>query len=162
MPTDPDDQEALIISATIIVVSQDHKALILKRLATEERFPNLWTVAGGKLKTWDGDKYCEGFYYYPCEEAACRELEEETGILRAYVRPRLKYLCSIVSIEKVKRLIVSYYVNIGCNASELHIKTENNQEYKWITIDEIDNYKFIVDIGGEIRQVLILSGLNDN
>jgi 8-oxo-dGTP pyrophosphatase MutT (NUDIX family) len=154
---DSDDQEALIISATIIVVSQDHKALILKRLATEPRFPNLWTVAGGKLKTWDGDKLSDGFYYYPCEEAACRELEEETGLLRSYVRPKIKYLCSIVSIEKVKRLIISYYVEIGCDADELHIKTENNQEYKWIGIDQIRDYEFIVDIGGEIRKVLAMS-----
>ena len=147
------DQDALIVSSTIIVISQDMKALILKRLPTEKRFPNIWTVAGGKLKIYDGEKYSEGFYYYPAEEAACRELEEETGIHASYVRPKMKYLCSIVSLEAIKRLILSYYVYIPMNSNEIEIKTEDGQEYKWIYEHELYDYEFIVDIGGEIRKV---------
>ena len=147
------EQTPLVVAATVIVISKDRKALILKRLATEKVFPNLWTVAGGKLKTNDGDYANHGFYYYPVESAVCRELQEETGMLGYYARLRLKYLCSIVSTD-VKRLILSYYVVFDeHNADEFHIKTENGQEYAWITEDEIPNYDFIFDIGGEIRQV---------
>jgi len=147
------EQTPLIVAATVIVVSKDHKVLILKRLPTEKRFPNLWTVAGGKLQVNDGDSACQGFYYYPAECAVCRELQEETGILSYYARPRLKYLCSIVSLEAIRRLILSYYLIVDYNADELHIMTENGQEYAWITEDEIPDYDFIFDIGGEIRQV---------
>ena len=141
------------ISATVIVISRDMKALILQRLPTEKNFPNLWTVAGGKLKATDGDFICDGFYYNTAEEAACRELYEETGLLRGYTRPRLKYLCSITSLEATRRLILSYYLIIDVDANELHIETENGQNYKWITESEIKNYEFIIDIGGEIKKV---------
>lgn len=147
------DQEPLKISATIVVISKDRKALILKRLPTEKVFPNLWTVAGGGLQVTDGDFASHGFFYYPAEATACRELQEETGILSCYVRPKLKYLCSVVSNE-IKRLILSYYVVLDYNADELHIKTEEGQEYAWITEDQIPNYDFIFDIGGEIKEVL--------
>ena len=151
---DPDDQEPLIIAATIILISKDKKALILKRAANEKRFPNLWTVTGGKLKQNDGDEVNGGLYYNAAEFAACREAQEETGIFWYYIFPRIKYLCSIVAKEAITRFIISYYAQLDCNADELHIKTENGQEYKWITYDEISKYDFIPDIGGEIRKVL--------
>lgn len=150
------EQDPLIVSSTVIVISKDRKALILQRLPTEKRFPNLWTVAGGKLQKTDGRMVGQGFYYDSAEEAVCRELEEETGILAQYARPKLKYLCSIVSTEAIKRLILSYYIIINeYNSNELEIKTENGQNYRWITMREIKNYNFIYDIGGEIESVFM-------
>jgi 8-oxo-dGTP pyrophosphatase MutT (NUDIX family) len=147
------EQEPLIISSTVIVISKDRKALILQRSPTEKRFPNLWTVAGGKLQKTDGRMIGQGFYYNAVEDTICRELEEETGICQAYSRPRLKYLCSIVSTEAIKRLVISYYIIADFNSYDINITTENNQRYEWITEDQIDYYNFIFDIGEEIKDV---------
>ena len=40
------------VAITAIIV-KDGKYLIIKRVATKRRFPNMWTVPGGKLETSD-------------------------------------------------------------------------------------------------------------
>jgi 8-oxo-dGTP pyrophosphatase MutT (NUDIX family) len=143
------DLESLKVSSTIIVISKDKKALIVQR-ASDGTFPNLWTVAGGKISDTDGILVSEDFRYFSAEVCAVRELKEETGI-HTYVS-ELKYLCSIYA-GAINRLVLSYYVVLDKNADEIAIELTESQDYKWITEEQIDNFKFIPDIGGEIRDV---------
>lgn len=138
------------ISATIILVSSDMKALILQRNPNDS-FPNKWTVAGGKLNDTDGD-FTNGkdFCYYPAEYAAIREVKEETGI---DVEPKeLRFLCSLY-LKEINRFIVSFYAVLDKKADDTHVLLSDNQAHSWISRDEIKNYDFIPDIGGEIESM---------
>lgn len=139
------------VSATVIVISRDNKTLILQR-PPDKAFPNLWTVAGGKIQDEDGKKITEGFLYNSVEYCARRECFEETGI-HIWFMP-LHYLCSITTIwGDTRRVILSFYVKMDKDAKDLIIKLDECQAYKWIEENEIQNYKFIPDIGGEIKEV---------
>jgi 8-oxo-dGTP pyrophosphatase MutT (NUDIX family) len=145
------DLENVKVSATIIVISsRDLKALIVQRKSDEKIFPDMWTVAGGKMQDIDGLPVTSDFLYYSAEGTAIRELKEETGIIVNI--GDIKYLCSITA-GKVKRLILSYYVVIDKYAMDIEVKLNECQDYKWIIESEIQNYKFIPDIGGEIHEV---------
>lgn len=141
------------ISATVIVISQDMKALIIQR-PLNKSFSGLWGVTGGKLNNEDGHVVSDSFRYFPAEDCAIRELYEETGI--HVIRESLNYLCSIITLGEIKRLILSYYIVLDRNAVDVKIKIENSesQDYKWVTKEELKLYNFIVDIGGEITEVL--------
>jgi ADP-ribose pyrophosphatase YjhB (NUDIX family) len=139
------------VSATVIVISKDNKALIVQR-PPDKAFPNLWTVAGGKLQDTDGDVKSKGFRYNSVEDCARRELFEETRI-HVWFMP-LHYLCSITTIwGDTRRVILSFYVVLDKDAKDMKIKLSENQTYRWIEEHEIPQYGFIPDIGGEIKQV---------
>lgn len=143
--------ENLKLSATIIVISKDNKALIVQRPA-DKAFPNLWTVAGGKLQDTDGIEREKSFLYHSVELCAVRELFEETGISVDY--KLLEYLCSITTIwSDLKRVIISYYVVLPLDAKDIPITLSENQAYRWVPEYLIDSYNFIPDIGGEIKEV---------
>jgi 8-oxo-dGTP pyrophosphatase MutT (NUDIX family) len=144
------DLPSLKISATIIVISKDMKALIIQRLASEQNFPNYWTVAGGKIDSKDGVEVADGFMYFSSEYCAVRELMEETGIKVS--TNDIKFLCTIVA-PQINRLIISYYVVLDKNADEIKITLNDCQAYRWIYETLVDSYQFIPDIGGEIHHV---------
>jgi len=149
------DEIPLEVSATVILVSKDHKVLIVKRLP-EGRWANKWAVIGGHLKEEDG---IFGGYpdikYFPAEYCVIRELEEETGIKIYDWVDKLKYLATIVTLgPNNHRLILSYYLNLDKNADEYVVHLTEAQEYKWICGEDILYYDFVPDIGGEIREVL--------
>lgn len=145
------DLDNIKVSATVIVISRDNKALIVQR-PPDKAFPNLWTVAGGKLQDTDGYTLPDqkGFRYDSLESCARRELFEETGI--KIVVEKLRYLTSITAIwGDTRRVIVSFYVCLGQNAEDIRIKLSECQDYKWIPYYLVDSYDFIPDIGGEIK-----------
>ena len=142
------------VSATIIVISKDNKALIVQR-PPDKAFPNLWTVAGGKMHVEDGNLRSKGFRYNAVEACARRELQEETGIGCDLVWiDKMKYLCSITTIwGDTRRVILSFYVVLDKDAKDVKISLSENQAYRWIEENDISQYSFIPDIGGEIKEV---------
>lgn len=145
------DLDNVKVSATVIVISKDMKALIVQR-PSDKAFANLWTVAGGKMKEDDGDLIHEGFLYNSVEYCARRELAEETGI-HIWHMP-LHFLCSITTTHSdTRRVILSFYVILDKDAKDIKIKLSECQAYHWIEEYEIPQYGFIPDIGGEIREV---------
>jgi len=143
--------ESVGVSATIIVISRDFKALILQR-PPNKAFANLWTVAGGKLRSDDGIAVSEGMLYDSVEKCAKRELLEETGI-HLFNTP-IHYLCSITASHgDFKRVILSYYVFLSKDAKDIKLTLAECQAAHWITEAEIPEYGFIPDIGGEIKEV---------
>jgi 8-oxo-dGTP pyrophosphatase MutT (NUDIX family) len=139
----------LSVSCTVIAISKDRLALIVQR-PPNKSFPLKWTVAGGKIKVGDGERVSDTFFYHPAEYCACREFYEETGI--PISSSGLYYLDSIYSAD-TDRLILSFYVIINENAKNIPIKLDECQDYKWISEDQIKDFDFIPDIGGEIKEV---------
>jgi len=138
------------VSAAIILISKDRKALVLQRNA-DDTFPNKWTVPGGKVNENDGDFTNDGeFCYHLAECSAIRELKEETGIEVGL--NDLQFLCSLY-IKAINRFLISFYVVLDIDSGSMNISLSDNQAYAWISRDEIKSYDFIPDIGGEIRAV---------
>jgi 8-oxo-dGTP pyrophosphatase MutT (NUDIX family) len=147
--------ENIKVSATVIVISKDDKVLITQR-PPNESFPNLWTVAGGKLQDEDGQKITEGFLKNSIEGCARRELFEETGIHIWYMP--LHYFSSFTTIwGDTKRLILSFYIVMDKDAKDLKITLSKEcQTYRWIEEYMVDSYNFIPDIDEEIHGVFKL------
>jgi 8-oxo-dGTP pyrophosphatase MutT (NUDIX family) len=138
------------ISAAIFIVSKDRKVLILQRNPTDS-FPNKWTVPGGKMNDKDGDFSAgEDFCYYPAEYSATREVKEETGI--EFKTDQIEFLCSLY-LREINRFILSFYTILDKDSGSIPVVLSDNQAYMWIGRDEIKNYDFIPDIGGEIEAV---------
>lgn len=138
----------LSISAAIILISKDMKTLIIQR-NPDDSFPNMWTVPGGKLKDSDYDfSKSKDFCYYPAENAAIREVIEETGI--TVKQDQLRFLCSLY-LKEINRFILSFYAILDKDADSVLVNLSDNQNYAWSTNEEIKEYEFIPDIGGEIK-----------
>jgi 8-oxo-dGTP pyrophosphatase MutT (NUDIX family) len=139
------------ISAAIIIISSDMKALIIQR-NPHDTFPNKWTVPGGKIKDKDGN-FANDFCYYPAEFSAIREVKEETGI--EIKVEDLQFLCTLY-LKEINRFIISFYALSNKKSENIEISLKDNQSYSWIESNEIKDYDFIPDIGGEIEAVYML------
>lgn len=146
------EQKNLKISATVIVVSKDYKALIVQR-PLNASFPGKWTVPGGKVDPADGRILANfpEFKYQVAESCAIREIKEETGIHLDY--NNLTFLCTILC-DSTQRLIISFYAIIEKKSDEIKIILNECKDHRWIGLEEIKEYDFIPDIGGEIEEVL--------
>ena len=146
-----DPKKAHYIVATCIVV-KDGKFLIAKRSEEEERWPGRWTVPGGKLEK---DEYMkrphdtkEGQWYNVFEDLVRREVKEEVGL----DIKNIKYLTSLAFKREdgVPTIIVSLYADSDEGAITL---SNELTDYKWITIEEAENYDLIDGIYEELEML---------
>src|SRR3989344_7016947 len=80
------------------IVVRDGKYLITRRSAQKPRFPNMWTVPGGKLETKDYldlPKDTEHYWYNVLEKVLRREVKEEVGI----EIKNIEYVTSLATIH---------------------------------------------------------------
>ena len=118
--------------STVIVVD-GKKFLILQRSKTSSG-SGLWNFPGGSVEKDESTSV-----------AACRELFEEAALK---CNPDdLDYIGKL----ETKYLDVSFYITDSFSG-EVEINRES-QDYKWITLSEIDNYKFVS--GGELHPDLV-------
>jgi len=146
-----DPKKAHYIVATCIVV-KDGKFLIAKRSEEEERWPGRWTVPGGKLEK---DEYMkrphdtkEGQWYNVFEDLVRREVKEEVGL----DIKNIKYLTSLAFKREdgVPTIIVSLYADSDEGAITL---SNELTDYRWITIEEAENYDLIDGIYEELEML---------
>ena len=146
-----DPKKAHYIVATCIVV-KDGKFLIAKRSEEEERWPGRWTVPGGKLEK---DEYMkrphdtkEGQCYNVFEDLVRREVKEEVGL----DIKNIKYLTSLAFKREdgVPTIIVSLYADSDEGAITL---SNELTDYRWITIEEAENYDLIDGIYEELEML---------
>lgn len=145
--------------ALTAIIRKDGKYLITKRSPDKKAFPNKWTVPGGGLET---DDYVNtkptteaGQWYYAVEEALRREIKEEVNL--EVDKP--KYLLDLTFIrpDGVPVVVLSFYCNYVSGEVELD---EDSVDYKWISVDELDEYDLIDGIADEIREVNTYYSLN--
>ena len=146
-----DPKKAHYIVATCIVV-KDGKFLIAKRSEEEERWSGRWTVPGGKLEK---DEYMkrphdtkEGQWYNVFEDLVRREVKEEVGL----DIKNIKYLTSLAFKREdgVPTIIVSLYADNDEGAITL---SDELTDYRWITIEEAENYDLIDGIYEELEML---------
>ncbi len=136
------------VAITAIVV-KDKKFLILQRSAAKKRFPNLWTVPGGKLETSDYTslpKDTKDYWYNVLERALEREVKEEAGIEIDNVH----YLTSLATVhaDGAPSLVISCLAEFA--SGEIMLQEEEAQAYKWVSLDEAKNIDLIDGIYDEL------------
>jgi len=140
----------LNVSGTVILISKDHKALIIQR-PENKSFGNKWLVPGGKVTIIDGlPPNKDNIKYYSVEERSISEVMEEVGIFISV--DQLKYLCSLTLPNG--RVVISYYSILPVNADEIKIVlNKESKDYKWIIKSEIEEYDFVAGMDDEIKEV---------
>ena len=140
------------ISVTAILVNKEGKFLIAKRSDKLQRWPNKWTVPGGKLEKKDyvNRKFdTKGNQWYSViEDTIKREVKEEVGLEMG----NMEYVTSLAFMrhDDIPAIVISFY-------SEEHsgdvVLNEELTKYKWVTLEEAKDYDLIEGIYEELEIV---------
>lgn len=136
----------VVITAMII---KDEKFLITKRVSTKKRFPNMWTVPGGKLETKDYidlPKDTKFYWYNVLEQVLRREVREEVSI----EIDNIEYVTSLATIHKDGNpsLVISCMADY--KSGEIQLQEGETDEFAWVTLDEAKGYDLIDGIYDEL------------
>lgn len=136
----------VVITAIIV---KDNKFLIIKRSASKKRFPNLWTVPGGKLETTDYIKLkkdTKDYWYNVLEKTLSREVMEEVGIKIKDV----EYVTSLATIhpDGAPSLVISCLAHF--TSGKIKLQEEEADEFAWVSLKEAKKYKLIDGILDEL------------
>jgi len=144
------DNKLHYVAVTGIIV-KDGKYLIAKRSDKEKVFPGLWTVPGGRLEQEDyinNPKDTRDAWYNVLEKVLEREIKEETGI-------NIKDPSYLLSLAFVRPDNIPVTVNsFFCYYDSGEIKLSDELiDYKWVSVEELDQYPLISGIREEIEMV---------
>lgn len=133
---------------TAIIVNKN-KYLIIKRSSTKKRFPNMWTVPGGKLEISDYaslPKDTKDYWYNVLEKTLSREVAEEVGIKIRDV----EYLTSLATVHKdgAPSLVISCLANF--KSGKIKLQNDEADEFAWVSLREAKNYDLIDGIYDEL------------
>jgi len=132
IPEAKSDNDINMVSKVLIIDDKD-RFLALLRPNDSKYMPNRWDFPGGHLK--DGESH---------KQAAKREVKEETGLT-------VKGLEEIG--EENKRMHVVFYRSTNYSG-DIKLDKEENQEFKWVKLSEIDNYDTVPTVNKFAKQEL--------
>ena len=126
------DNDVNMVSKVLIIDDKD-RFLALLRPTDSKYMPNRWDFPGGHLK--DGESH---------KQAAKREVKEETGL-------------TVKGLEEIgeddKRMHVVFYRSTNYSG-DIKLDKEENQEFKWIKLSEVDNYDTVPTVSKFVKQEL--------
>lgn len=130
------------------IVAKDRRYLILQRSSNEKKFPNRWTVPGGKLTTNDYvnlEKDTPYYWYNVLERTLRREVKEEAGIEIKNIR----YVTSLADYYENEEpsLVISCLADWAVGEIELD---SSMIDYRWVTLEEAKNIDLIEGIYEEL------------
>ena len=134
------------------IIYRDDRYLIIQRSPTKKRFPNQWTIPGGRLEVEDyslTQKETKDYWYNVLEKALQREVLEEVGIKIADI----DYLTSLATIHKdgAPSLVISCIA--GYKSGKIKLQEEEAQDFAWVTLKEAKKYDLIDGIYDELVMV---------
>ncbi|MDP3953922.1 MAG: NUDIX domain-containing protein [bacterium] len=136
------------VAITAIVIKDGHY-LITKRSPNKKRFPNMWTVPGGKLETKDYlalPKDTKDYWYNVLERTLKREVKEEVGINIENV----EYLTSLATVhaDGSPSLVISCVANY--KSGKIKLQKDESDDFTWATLKEAKKYDLIDGIYDEL------------
>lgn len=136
------------IAITAIII-KDGKYLITKRSPTKKRWPNMWTVPGGRLEVSDYSnlpKDTKDYWYNVLEQVLRREVREEVGLEIS----NIEYVTSLATVhaDGSPSLVISCMADyIG---GEVTLQLEECNEFAWVSLEEAKNYDLLDGIYDEL------------
>ncbi|QQG42933.1 MAG: NUDIX domain-containing protein [Candidatus Giovannonibacteria bacterium] len=145
----PQENQYLHEVAITAIVVKGGKYLITKRSPNKKRWPNLWTVPGGRLETSDYlamPKDTEHYWYNVLERTLQREVKEEVGI----EIDNIEYVTSLATVhaDGSPSLVISCMAD--WKSGEVNLQEEECNEFTWVSLEEAKNYKLIDGILDEL------------
>ncbi len=131
------------------IIHKDGKYLIVLRSPKKKAFPNRWTLPGGGLETDDyigKPKTTIDAWYYVVEDSLRREVKEETNL----EVDNITYLLSLsfIRTDGIPVCCLSYF----CDYKSGEVKLDDeNIDYKWVDLEEANNYDLVEGILEEIQ-----------
>ncbi len=131
------------------IVVKEGKFLITKRAPSKKRFPNMWTVPGGKLETADYvnlPKETKDYWYNVLERVLKREVKEEVGLDIENIR----YITSLATIhaDGNPSLVISCLADFA--GGEVILEEDETVESKWVSLEEAKEFELIDGIYDEL------------
>ncbi len=127
--------------ATVIgVVKFNNKILILKRNPNRKSSPNKWQPVSGFIKERES-----------AEDGVLREIKEETGLDGKIIKSGEVFE---VTDEYGRWIIMSFLVSV--KSDKVEIDREEHSEYRWINLDEIEDFDFVKGLKKDLEAVGIL------
>ena len=143
-----DDKLLHEVAVTAIIVKDD-KYLIIKRSSNKKRFPNKWTVPGGRLEVEDYinlPKDTQSYWYNVLEKVLRREVSEEVGI----EIKNIEYLTSLATVhaDGNPSLVISCVADYV--SGEIKLQKEEADDFAWVSLPEAEKYDLIDGIYDEL------------
>ena len=131
------------------IVVKDGKFLVTKRVPTKRRFPDRWTVPGGKLETNDYislPKDTQDYWYNVLEKVLRREVAEEVGL----DIKNIEYITSLATVhgDGAPSLVISCLAE--WESGEVKLQEEECDEFAWVSLEEAKGYDLLDGIYDEL------------
>lgn len=140
------DKNGAVLYADVIVTDAQGRFLLLKRSAWEDNHKGAWVIPGGHVDKGETS-----------EEAAIRELREESGInLQKLIDQRIPHNWNHVGTYKDDKANIEYY-NLWINDVrdvEIVLDDEESRDYQWTPISEIDNYPMVFNMQSNVKKMM--------
>jgi len=145
----PQENQYLHEVAITTIVVKDGKYLITKRSPNKKRWPNLWTVPGGRLETSDYANFpkdTEHYWYNVLEKVLRREVMEEVGL----DIENIEYVTSLATLHSdgAPSLVISCMAD--WKFGEVKLQEEECDEFAWVSLEEARNHTLIDGIYDEL------------
>ncbi|MBS3903414.1 MAG: NUDIX domain-containing protein [Anaplasmataceae bacterium] len=135
------------VAITAIIV-KNGRYLITRRSATKRRFPNQWTVPGGRLEVGDYKnlpKDTTHHWYNVLEKTLRREVKEEVNL----DIKNIEYVTSLAMIDgHAPSLVISCLADYA--SGEVKLDPDESDSYAWVTLTEAKDYNLIDGIYDEL------------
>jgi 8-oxo-dGTP diphosphatase len=137
------------VAITAIIYNSENKYLIIKRSSAKKRFPNMWTVPGGKLETKDYldlPKDTTDYWYNVLERTLRREVEEE---VRLQI-DKIEYLTSLATVHKDGSPSLVISCTAEYTSGDITLQPEEADDSAWVSVEEAKGYDLIDGILDEL------------
>jgi 8-oxo-dGTP diphosphatase len=136
------------VAITAIVV-KDGKYLITRRSPNKKRWPNMWTVPGGRFETDDYlkiPKDTKEYWYNILEKVLRREVKEEVGL----EIENIEYVTSLATLHEngASSLVISCMAD--WKEGEVVLQEDETDKYEWVSLEEAKNFDLIDGIYDEL------------
>lgn len=122
------------VAAAVVYNPNKERFLLVKRAEERERYPGHWEFPSGFIKEDESP-----------ENAALRELNEETGLKGEVVRSGESFPIQIPKVEV-------YPVLVKVDQEDIQLSREHS-EYRWVERSELDILKTVPKLKQDLEKV---------
>lgn len=131
------------------IVVKDGKYLVTRRSKNKKRFPEKWTLPGGRLEPADYVNFprdTENYWYNVLERVLRREVKQEVGL----EIDNIQYVASLATVHADGAPSVGITCIADYVSGEVRLQEEETDQFAWVTLEEAKGYDFIDGIYDEL------------